>query len=278
MMKKEKRFTITALGLRGGLRLMAFVLIAALTAALLLAGCSDDAASSKPDSATADEATGANEQGTVDEEWLHGTDVDRALIVGTWVSYLGDRRVEYAFDDDGCSFVTYEGYESAEYQYEIQGDRFIRSRGENRQVYIWSERAVTFIADHEYGEAANLKALIGDRIENFAGYMYVQGDYMYLGKLVLCRKEKTEGFDSESIVGSWTGVEGDRVTFTADGAYHYRQEGHDYNGTFSVDEATGDLNLVLDGNPGITLKPGEWDIFGRVLRLREICYFRDSEE
>ena len=214
----------------------------------------------------------------LDESLLKGETMAVDPIVGSWVSYADGKKITYTFDDDGCAIYRSEDGSASEYHFEIQGDRFIQTSGEKRRVFIWSPVATGFVADHEYGEAADITARVREQIENFSGYMYVDGDYLWFGQLCLCAEEKLTGSDSDSLVGSWTGAAGDRVTLTADGAYHYRDMKLDYDGTYRIDEETGNLILHLDGTDDSVLVPGEWQVNGRVMHMRKRYYFRDTAE
>lgn len=255
------------------------VLLILTLAVLLLGGCSSDEASS---AATPDESAPASapaaQDPTIDDKMLHGETADAGLFIGSWVSYPKGNKVTYTFDDDGCAiFLNAEG-NGSEYHYEVEGDRIIMTSGEKRRIYIWSERALTFLADNQYGEISHLTALIREKIEDFSGYMYVKDDYLYLGMLCMCRTEQMSGFDDDSLVGNWTGADGDRVTFTADGAYSYIEYGIEYNGTYSIDEENDRLILSLPGTDDSVLTGVQWGVGGRVLHLGKHYYYRDTDE
>ena len=253
----------------------ACVLLIAGAVILIIALRGDSPASvsgTEPADATASEATASEP----DEALLHGEPVAAELLVGSWVSYTDGMKLIYSYDDDGCAVFRSDNGAVSEYHYEIQGDRVIMTGGEKRKVYIWTPLAETFISDHPYGETAHLTSLIREQVEDFSGYLYVQGDYLYSGKLCMCREDQLDGYDDSSLVGSWTGAAADRVTFTADGGYHYREMSYDYDGTYRYDAEADKLTLILDGE-GTVLSDADWDLNGRVLRIQKRYYFRDND-
>lgn len=215
----------------------------------------------------------------LDESLLHGEPAKAELFTGTWISYANGSQLTYTYDDDGCAIFRHENGSVSEYHYEIQDDRVIQTRGDKRQVYIWSPVAITFFTDRTYGESSDITYQIGERIGDFAGFMYVKGDYLFIGRLCMCREEAAHASDGNtSLEGVWTGTSGDRVTFTADGQYHYREKGVDYDGTYSCNEAEHKLYLTLEGEGTSVLSDTEWGIDGRVLHLQSHYYFRDPVE
>ena len=258
---------------------LCMTLVMLMLVSFMLGGCGSDSAADTRPTAPSDSASTAAPTAplpTVDEAYLHGEAVSAEMFIGSWVTYSGESEVIYTFDDDGCAIFQYASGGGAEYHWKLEGDRIILTSGEKRKVYIWAPRAVTFIADHQYGEAANVTALVRDQIADFTGFAYVEGDYLYMGRICLCRRETLDSFDDRSLAGSWTGCDGDRVTFTEDGAYHYRCEGYDYDGSYRIDD-DGRLILHLDGTDDSVLSDPEWGVSGRVLHLQKHYYFRDAE-
>ena len=273
-MKNRIRFFLP---LKAHLRVAAAVLL--ILPVLLLGACSSDP---EPQSVTPDEsaptAAPTSPDPTLDEAMLRGEKADAALFTGSWVSYPNGNKITYTFDDDGCAIFLNDEGEGSEYHFEIEDDRIVMTSGEKRRVYIWSPRAVTFIADYQYGEAANITELIREQIRDFGGYMYVRDDYLYIGRLCMCLKERLESDDDDSIVGSWAGADGDTVTFTADGGYHYRDQGLDYDGTYEIDRDADRLILSLPGTDDSVLTGSAWSVKGRLLRLGKHYYFRNIDE
>ena len=193
---------------------------------------------------------------------------------GRWISYSAGMQVVYEYGDGKATFSDANGNESA-YDYVIEDDRVILTNEDKRQVYLWTPDAVTLMSEHEYGEVGQIMSDEAEKTEDFAGYIYVEGDYLYVGRLCMCREDRLDGFDDTSIVGRWTGCAGDLVTFTADGGYHYRDYGFDYDGKYAVD---GDnLKLTL-GDQTTLLRDAEWGVSGRVLHIRNQYYFRNTDE
>ena len=148
---------------------------------------------------------------------------------------------------------------------------------EKTQVYIWDEQAVTFMCDHPYGEMNTLMVEKMKENKDFKGYMYVDGDFLYVGKLCLCRSERLEGFDDGSLVGEWVGAAGDKLSFDSDGGYYYKDSGYEYNGTYELNEEDSELTLILGGE-GTVLEGPQWGVNGRVLNIQDQYYFRASAE
>lgn len=243
---------------------IAVIVIAAAVTVILIVTGAKPAETVQPTEAT-----------TNSELILSGEPARADLLVGSWVSYFSGKRIVYVYDDDGCAdFSDEDG--ATHYHYKTEGDHLIQTSDTSHQVYIWTPAAKTFIADHSYGEARNIIALAGEQIEDLYGYVYVEGDYLYLGKLIFCREERLVDDGNNSLVGSWTGAAGDRLAFDADGAYHYREESYDYHGTYQLSEDGKELTLQMEGQSGSVLLDGEWEVSGRILRSRNRYYFRDE--
>ena len=195
------------------------------------------------------------------------------MIKDTWKTYLNGEEMTFVCDGAKATFADSDGCETVN-DYTIDGNTVTFNDGEHTQVYIWSGEASSFIADHEYGESQQIIANKAEEIENFKGYMTVDGDFLYLGSMCMCRESAMEGYTDTSPVGEWTGAAGDKLTITADGGYHYIDCGLTYDGSYSIDK-DGRLNLKL-GEDTITLDTDNWGIEGRVLQMSSQYYFRSE--
>ena len=223
---------------------------------------------SQPASATRDEP--------VTIQRTPGVTVSPELFAGSWVTYTNGLRVEYTYDDAGsATFSDANGNESV-YHYEIDGDLIILTREEKRQVYLWSPEAVRLIPDHAYGEMMQIIYDTGLEIDDLAGCMYVDGDFLYVGKLTMCREEKLDPEEDASLEGSWIGAAGDRITFNADGTYDYREEGNDYHGRFKLDDTGEQLTITLSGESTVYTHD-DWHIHGNMLHIQKRYYFKIQE-
>ena len=194
------------------------------------------------------------------------------MIKGEWRSYRGDLGLTYSFGEDGKAVFADDEGNIGEYTYSFDDGFLTLYNGEKTYVYQWSDIAVNFLCDNQYGEIRNIIALRADEIEDFSGYAYCDGDFLYIGLLNFCRTSKLDTDAGEGLQGRWIGTAGDRLSFGSDGSYAYREYEVDYNGTYSVDDS-GDLILTLKGQDSVVEKD-KWGIEGRTLRISDRYYFR----
>lgn len=257
---------------------IALLLVCTVFVTGLLTGCgsseSDDGATASETAVPTDEEGDGTSASETAVPTVHGEPIRADLLQGEWVTYYNGLRIEYIYDGAGNAVFTDASGNSAEYQYTTQGDRLIQTSGEKKQVYLWSDAAVHLLSDHTSVESTRMVSDLYDEIEDFNGFIYVDGDILYIGRLVMCREEAmTQGDDS--LVGSWIGTQGDCVTFTEDGEYHYREEGVDYDGKYDLLEDGAHLKLIL-GKYSTTYTEEDWGVKGRTLYLNQRYYFREN--
>ena len=196
-------------------------------------------------------------------------------LVGSWISYYNGETVTYSYDGSKATFSDSHG-NTTEYDYTVSGDTITLTNGKKTMVYLWTPDAVDFIADHEYGEARQLEADQAGQTENFKGYAYVKSDFLYIGTLCMCREDKLDGFTDTSLEGEWLGAAGDRLSFDADGGYHYKECGLSYDGTYEIDEDADKLTLTLSDDT-IVYEDEQWGVSGRVFHINNQYYFRMTD-
>lgn len=193
-------------------------------------------------------------------------------LTGKWVSYNEGLRFTAEYDGQGkLSYISALGAES-EYACSAEGDKIVQTKGGKRQVYLWTDYAVTFMSDHSYNDINLLSREAGQTIQDFYGYIYPDGDLLYIGKLIMCRESVADGED-QPLEGIWVGAAGDRVAFDSDGGYHYRQYGEDFDGEYVYDESSGDLELSMSGTTN-TYSSDSWGIEGATLHINNQYYFK----
>lgn len=197
------------------------------------------------------------------------------LLPGSWTTYYNDSVYTYVIHDDGTALLTDDNGNEAEYTYTLDGDILVMSHIGTNTTYVWNSRAAGFVADHEYGEINSIYANTYGDYENFSGFVYVSGDFLYFGNYTYCKTEKLEGYDESGLADRWIGAQGDTVTMTVNGKYTYKNYGATYKGTYAVGD-DGSLTLALDDTPTVLDKDG-WDLSGRVLRIDDLYYFREDQ-
>ena len=203
-----------------------------------------------------------------------GTEAQADLLIGKWVSYLDGLRFTAEYTADGSLTYIDANEDVYEYTYTVEGDRVTLTKDNKRQDYLWTADALTFILDHRSGEAEQLIYEGSSVIEDMSGYIYVNGDFLYIGKMCMCRESALDGAEDQTLAGTWIGAEGDKVVFDAEGGYHYRQFSEDFDGEYIYDEAAGTLKLIMS-NKSNTYSGEEWGIEGRVLHIKNMYYFRE---
>lgn len=191
---------------------------------------------------------------------------------GSWISYYKGLTVTYSYDNGTAVFSDSAGNESTN-TYNVNGNSVIFTGEEKVRVYEWSPVAVNFLADHQYGEIRQIVSQRAQEVENFNGYMYTDGDFLYVGMLCMCNSEKLSGYDNPTLGGEWLGASGDIIEFKANGGYSYREFGTNYDGEYSIDSDTGALVTVVE-DKSATVEADEWGINGRVLNIKDQYYFR----
>ena len=197
-------------------------------------------------------------------------------IEGEWKSYVNDKEITYTFSGGHAVFADDSGT-ATEYDYTISGSDIVFKNSNKEKHYKWTADAVIFLSSHQYGEVQKLLSIERAEDKNFSGYMYVDGDFLYIGMICMCRAERMTGYTDDSIEGDWIGAAGDKVSFNSDGSYYYKDYGQEYNGTYSVDKDESKLILTL-GDDSTVYHDAQWGINGRVLNIEKQYYFRDSEE
>ena len=196
------------------------------------------------------------------------------LLPGSWVSYYNGTKLIYEFTGDGKAIFSNEKGNKSEFEYSVDGSTVTLTSGEYSHIYYWSSKAKTFLSDHQYGEWQQLIADEANDTPGFSGYIYVDGDLLYMGSITMCKESAVDISDEVDFVGDWTGAGGDKLTFKKDGSYYYKDYGLEYNGSYELDENTGSLNLILEGDK-TTVTSEQWGIEGRVLHINDQYYFYD---
>ena len=201
---------------------------------------------------------------------------DGDSLIGEWMTYSGGKTVTYSFDGSKAVLTDADGDESV-YDYTIDGNVITLSNSAKTKRFEWTSSAVRFQCDHAYGEARGLLAEKQEKDSDFTGYMYVDGDFLYIGALCMCDASRMDGYTDTSLVGEWVGAAGDKLRFGSDGSYYYKDSGIDYNGTYTVDEGSDTLTLFLGGE-GTLLDGPAWGVSGRVLHINDQYYFRTETQ
>jgi hypothetical protein len=195
-------------------------------------------------------------------------------IIGSWSSYTKDGvAYSYSFDKDGGVRYTKDGEDPADYTYTF-GDGYLTIKTDKKSfVYQLSPDAAGMMARMKYGEWNRLFAAEAEKTPDFNGCVYIVDDIMYFGSVCLCRSDRLDAGDNDSLVGDWIGASGDTLTFSSDGSYTYVENAEKYNGDYTVDYDSNELTLTL-GDTTTKSTEGMWGLNGRVFNIGKQYYFK----